>query len=185
MFRIFASSNFASGVLDHGGIYIDPSAEQYGRAQGLRPVATYPQDDSLRCADEEHEEVIGQQYRAHLARLHDYDDLGDLRSEAYIRTLHNICFEELRKRGGPAIFLGIDDIEFAAVEQQVVDTVKAGLDRVRNNFDCILWSDTNPLRFREYEKVTRNCMGQGHMAALEALEQMSGAQLAGGKRADS
>jgi len=162
--------------LNGTGTYLDPTAAQYGRDQGLRDAGVYhtlsPESKTLsftslgyhyyECQSDEEEDVGRAPVRA-------------LETEAYIRTLDNAIHKVVEEVGGRAELFDMSPTNFEATLELMATQARLDLLKVAGELyflDHIPPPDTEEGSsgdINRYQAVADRCMGAGHRRFLRAL----------------
>ena len=162
--------------LNGTGTYLDPTAAQYGRDQGLRDAGVYhtlsPESKTLsftslgyhyyECQSEEEKDVGRTPIRA-------------LEMEAYIRTLDNAIHKVVEDVGGRAELFDMSPTNFEAILELMPTQARSDLLDVAEQLYFLDYTRTQDIEegssgdINRYQAVADRCMGAGHGRFLQAL----------------
>ncbi|KAI4616230.1 uncharacterized protein J4E87_008742 [Alternaria ethzedia] len=162
--------------LNGTGTYLDPTAAQYGRNQGLRDAGVYhtlsPESKPLsftslgyhyyECQSEEEKDVGRTPIRA-------------LEMEAYIRTLDNAMHKVVEDVGGRAELFDMSPTDFEAMLELMATQARSDLLDVAEQLYFLDYTRTQDIEegssadINRYQAVADRCMGAGHRSFLRAL----------------
>ncbi|KAI4930057.1 hypothetical protein J4E85_004681 [Alternaria conjuncta] len=162
--------------LNGTGTYLDPTAPQYGRDQGLRDAGVYhtlsPESKTLsftslgyhyyECQSEEEKDVGRTPIRA-------------LEMEAYIRTLNNAIYKVVEDVGGRAELFDMSPTDFEAILELMATQARSDLLDVAEQLYFLDYTRTQDIEegssgdIIRYQAVADGCMGAGHRRFLRAL----------------
>lgn len=166
-----------------GDFYLDPTAPQYGRAQGLQECVGYLQTYS----DRRHQHgpcstVFGNRYAAMHARMNSSDRGSDDRyygMETLIstRSINNAVYEKVRRAGGRNVLGEMGDADWKKIELEILNSVDSKLRKVREDLDKVWYDVPEPGWDDFYEDILYASQGIGNEAIIEALGRMHGRKL--------
>lgn len=187
MFQITATKEDRTTVLAEPaqlvgtGIYCDTTAAQYGRNAGLEDAKAYhlrhPDSNTVYYAS------LGYYYRLHCCDLdtateRDAEErIVALRQEAYIRTMNNVVHEVIEDLGGCTTFLDLTATHFEVAYTKMAARVQAALLKVAIELYQLRSIAPQRIGFigtkdaNRYQAVANRCLGVGHAACLQVLEQ--------------
>ncbi|KAH7062933.1 hypothetical protein BKA63DRAFT_497328 [Paraphoma chrysanthemicola] len=185
MFRVRMDNSVPQGsftllkaLFEDCGVYIDATANQYGREAGYILVSRYPTDPSNQAPPDVAN--IGTTYEARLGRICQSHDTsaqpfpGDFVNEVITRVVNNTFHHEFSRLGGVAIFSEYDDVSHVAATRRIMGSI---MRKVRGARDFLfnLWQDSEEgVKAGEFKAVLHEYEDYGDSAIMESLQRMSG-----------
>jgi hypothetical protein len=155
--------------LTGGGIYFNPTANQYGYEPEFATVSSYP--GTLYRTHE-----IGFNYIEYLKHIHGVGTTDChvtrrtlLENEARTCTVNNSFHCALGELGGPLIFSNVDTLPHEVAIRRLVENMAQDVESLRHSLFEIYRHGAIGLETR-LSNLVRQCEGPGHSAIIEQLE---------------
>ncbi|KAI4635006.1 hypothetical protein J4E83_002330 [Alternaria metachromatica] len=161
--------------LNDTGTYLDPTAAQYGRDQGLRDAGVYhtlsPESKTLSFTS------LGYHYYECQSEEEDVGrtPIRALEMEAYIRTMDNAIHKVVEEVGGRAELFDMSPTNFEAILELMATQARSDLLDVAEQLYFLDYTRTQDIEegssgdITRYQAVADGCMGAGHRRFLRAL----------------
>ncbi|KAF9694123.1 hypothetical protein EKO04_008027 [Ascochyta lentis] len=166
-----------------GDFYLDPTAPQYGRPQGLQRCDEYLQRyTDLRRQHGPWSCVFGTRYKAMQSRMSTSIPGSEewyhcIETHTALRSINNVVYQVVKDAGGPSLLREAGDTVWRTVEDTVVNGVDKKLRELRCDMDQIWYSTRLSLWVDFYEEALYRSHDDGNAAIMNALVRMSGQEL--------
>lgn len=158
------------GILGDGGVYLNPTARQYGQTPGYSKVKPYP---GIFVSAKE----TGYHYYDNLANLPDTQtaehQVTVLYDEAIARILNNTFYDNFMNSGGAKMFFSYDDASYEAAKEALIVAIVQAVTRLRDHLVDVLHGYEPGDQVRSLKDLVRDCEGSGHLAIAQELERAS------------
>lgn len=162
-----------ASLLGPEGLFLDPTARQYGRRPDFYHVSTYPATANAHLC-----EVIGSRYYKHLISIHRFEGDGKplhhaITNEAIIRTINNAFYRQFQISGGVEMFSDFDDYAHDLATEKLLDKITKDIKGLyqRDGLQTVALDGAGYLA--EEAELARSCMGSGHAAITAVLGTIS------------
>lgn len=165
-----------------GDYFLDPTAPQYGRAQGKQECNEYLQKYGHPGYRVPQTTGFGSRYRKMLYCASKSDEgspdwCGSIFKRVIARTINDSVYEEIQRAGGLVVFTDGSDLAWQAVEAGILSRLESDLSVLRHEMSWVGYEDlSNDNLIVSYLGLLNQPTGPGHHKKEEALRRMEAEQ---------